>query len=652
MSHRRSRYQQSGQGRFKTRLMIIMGGLTVLATALVIRFSGGDEAADAANGNVRQASAAVPASQQSPQVAPAAPGGPNEVVAIVNGQQITHGLLSQECLKHYGGKVLESLTNKYIIALRCREANITITEEEVNQEIDRVARRFGIPVDQWMVMLERERNIKPEQYASEIIWPTLALRRLAAGQIQVSDDDVAKALDRQFGPQVHVRLIITRDGQKAQKIHEQLAVNPNLFPKLAREHSSDVNSASAGGLIQPIRRHSGDAAIEAAAFALQPGQISEILTVGDRFAILKCEKQIPGQNPTMQQREQAATLVRNNLRDRRLRDASGELFKKLQDEAEIVNVFNDPVKREQMAGVAATVNGHQISIEELARECVARHGVEVLEGQVNRALLKGALADKNLVISEQDIWAEVGRAALAAGVVTGSGKPHLEEWIKVITREQDITQQIYIDDLVWPTVALKSLVADQVEVTAEDMQKAFDANYGERVRCRAIVMSNQRRAQEVWDMARREPTVEHFAKLAEQYSIDPSGKALGGEVPPIQQHGGQPALERQAFALQPGEISGVIQMAGGQQGQDHFVILFCEGRTKPKVIELHEVQDELHTDLVEKKFRLVMASHFQQLRESSHIKNYLNPSASNTPKQQASAASGGGRFAPQKPATR
>ena len=45
----------------------------------------------------------------------------------------------------------------------------------------------------------------------------------------------------------------------------------------------------------------------------------------------------------------------------------------------------------------------------------------------------------------------------------------------------------------------------------------------------------------------------HSQKLlgifAEQYSVDPTSKALRGEVPPIQKYSGQPALEREAFAL-------------------------------------------------------------------------------------------------------
>ena len=41
-----------------------------------------------------------------------------------------------------------------------------------------------------------------------------------------------------------------------------------------------------------------------------------------------------------------------------------------------------------MPGVAATVYDDQITIRELAEECIARHGKEVLEGTINRTLIE------------------------------------------------------------------------------------------------------------------------------------------------------------------------------------------------------------------------------------------------------------------------
>jgi hypothetical protein len=166
-------------------------------------------------------------------------------------------------------------------------------------------------------------------------------------------------------------------------------------------------------------------------------------------------------------------------------------------------------------------------------------------------------------------------------------------------------------------VALKKLVATGVQVTDEDLHKGFEANYGPRMRCRAIVLGDQRLAQQVWDMARKDPRPENFAQLAGEYSIEIGSRSQGGEVPPLQKHGGQPVLENEAFRLKPGEISGLIQVG------DKFVILRSEGLTQPEKVNFAEVEQLLYEDIHEKKLRLAMAKEFDRIKGSAQIDNFL-----------------------------
>jgi parvulin-like peptidyl-prolyl isomerase len=185
------------------------------------------------------------------------------------------------------------------------------------------------------------------------------------------------------------------------------------------------------------------------------------------------------------------------------------------------------------------------------------------------------------------------------------------------TEEQKVTKDQYMRDSVWPSAALKKLTGSTIQVTEEDMKKGFEANYSERVRCRAIVLANMRRAQEVWGKARQNTSMDYFGDLAEEYSVEPTSKSLRGEVPPIRRHGGQPQLEDVAFELQPGELSGIVQLG------DKFVILKCEGRTEPVEVNPQEVKEILYQDIFEKKLRLVMSEKFEQLRAKARIDNFL-----------------------------
>ena len=100
--------------------------------------------------------------------------------------------------------------------------------------------------------------------------------------------------------------------------------------------------------------------------------------------------------------------------------------------------------------------------------------------------------------------------------------------------------------------------------------------------------------------------------------MDPVSRENFGRVPPIRQHGGRLEMEREAFALKPGELSGIIA------SEDSFVILRCTGFTTPVVRSLdNEVREELVKDIREKKLRIAMAVEFDRLLESAAIENYL-----------------------------
>jgi hypothetical protein len=186
-----------------------------------------------------------------------------------------------------------------------------------------------------------------------------------------------------------------------------------------------------------------------------------------------------------------------------------------------------------------------------------------------------------------------------------------------------------------------------VKVTDEDIKKGFEANFGPRVRCLAIVMNNQRRANEVWEMARKKNTSDNFGELASQYSIEPGSQALRGEIPPIKKNGPQPRIEEEAFKLKPGEISGVIQVSDGDKfgNGDKFVILRCEGYTEPVKIDYAEVKKEIHDDLYEKKLHVAMTRCYERIQTAAEIDNYLTGNSSmpmrvqSAGREEASAAS-------------
>jgi hypothetical protein len=289
----------------------------------------------------------------------------------------------------------------------------------------------------------------------------------------------------------------------------------------------------------------------------------------------------------------------------------------MQKTAQIQNVMNDPKLSQQMPGVAAIVNNTKVLKNQVAEECIVRHGKDMLETEINRMLLLQALDQSGMRVEQKDIDAEIARAAESIGHLNKDGSVDVDRWLKFVTGNDLSKVDFYIEDEVWPTVATKKLVENNVSVSQEDMQKGFEANFGPRVEVLVVVANDHRQALKVWNMASANPTAEYFGQLANQYSVEPASKNNFGQVPPIQRHGGRAELEKEAFNLQTGEISKVVQVG------EHWVIMYCQGRTEPVVTDFDAVKDELHKNILEKKMRLAMSDKFYQLKEDAQVDNFL-----------------------------
>jgi foldase protein PrsA len=271
----------------------------------------------------------------------------------------------------------------------------------------------------------------------------------------------------------------------------------------------------------------------------------------------------------------------------------------------------DPQK--QPKKTVAKVGKDSITYDELAAECVDRYHKDVLDDLINRKIILQACDAQGIQVSESEVQDEIQKTAKKFGLA-------IDQYIHMLEAERNITEKKYRRDIVWPMLALRKLAGEKIEVTKEDIKKAFIRNYGPRVRAKAIVMDNSRRAREVWEQAQEKP--EEFEKLARQHSIDRNSAAMDGVIPPIARYGGSDKLEEVAFKLKEGEISAMVQV-----GANQIVILKCEGMTVPTVTKLEQVESILIEELREEKTQLAVASTFKKLKENARVDNYITGSS-------------------------
>lgn len=320
---------------WKPKLVLVAAGTALigLAAAVMVQVIQAETAPAGEDAAASRSGAAQPAGRQDPPVA-----------KITNGKHaylINESELARECIQRVGQDVLDNLINRSIIQLACEERNVMVTDQEIEDEIVRVAKQFKIPVETWLQMLQAERNITPLQYRRDVIWPMLALRKLTGEKIEISKEELDQAFVRNYGPRVKARMIMSDNQRRATEVWEKARREPEEFGRLAREHSIDPNSAPLDGQIHPIPMYSAEENLWKAAFQLKEGEISGIIQVGalphTRYVILKCE----GRTEQFVEREQVQEQLYEDLQKEKVQIQAAKVFESLKEETRVDNYLTN-----------------------------------------------------------------------------------------------------------------------------------------------------------------------------------------------------------------------------------------------------------------------------------------------------------------------
>jgi foldase protein PrsA len=271
-----------------------------------------------------------------------------------------------------------------------------------------------------------------------------------------------------------------------------------------------------------------------------------------------------------------------------------------------------PAQAEAQKTAFARVNGEAITYEALAKECVARHGKEVLENMISRTIIRQACAENGVTVSEAEVDQEIVEISKKFGLA-------VDQWYKMLEAERGLNGEQYRRDIIWPMLALKKLAGKEVTITREMLKMAYEDNYGPRVKARMIVLDNPRRATEMWEKIKSNP--DDFESLTRDYSVEANSRALGGTIPPIRKNseGTHEALRKAAFQFKEvGEISGIIQV-----GPSQYVILKYEGRTEPIEHSTEDVEAQLHAELEEREVQKLVGETFESLQKAARVDNFL-----------------------------
>lgn len=187
-------------------------------------------------------------------------------------------------------KLLDMLIDEKLQMKRAAELGIVITDDEVNAEIEN-ARKYFDSEEKFNEFLKGQ-GIDLE-YFKESVKKDLTLNKLIeklTENIEVTEEELKNYYDSHQDEFASVKAshILLDTKEEAEKMLAKVKAGEN-FAELAKQHSKDPSAKENSGDLDYFRHGDMVEPFEKAAFALKPGEISEIVQTDFGFHIIKVE---------------------------------------------------------------------------------------------------------------------------------------------------------------------------------------------------------------------------------------------------------------------------------------------------------------------------------------------------------------------------
>jgi parvulin-like peptidyl-prolyl isomerase len=166
---------------------------------------------------------------------------------------------------------------------------------------------------------------------------------------------------------------------------------------------------------------------------------------------------------------------------------------------------------------------------------------DVLQGMIDSVLIEQGGLELGIGLAEEELESQV-----EADIASGGGQQAFDEWLQATGQTRDDYKALLREAL----ISQRVMDAVTVDVGTE----------AEQVHARHILLDSEEAAQEV--LALLEQGAD-FVTVTRDYSLDQATKDNGGDLGWFPRKLVPPELESAAFALQPGQVSGVVRLGDG-----------------------------------------------------------------------------------------
>lgn len=205
----------------------------------------------------------------------------SEVLVEFEGGTVTKDELYNEMKVMFGEQALNTLVQEKVL-----DANFDVSEEKIDEEVAPIKEQFG---ENFEAALQQN-GFKSEEEFRRAVRLDMLRQEAAKSQIEISDEDLKKYYEEEWGPPRNVRHILVEDEKTAKEVKEKLEAGGD-FAELAKEYSTDPGSKEKGGdlgeitvasnMVEPFKK---------AAFNLKVNEISEPVKSQFGFHVIEVTK--------------------------------------------------------------------------------------------------------------------------------------------------------------------------------------------------------------------------------------------------------------------------------------------------------------------------------------------------------------------------
>lgn len=215
----------------------------------------------------------------------------DKAIAKINGDSISKDELYDVMVEQYGASTVDQLIADKIVASEAKKQKITISDEELTKEVDKLKESYGGEEVFNQVLAS---NNTTGDVLKEDLKNYLTMRKLIEPQIKITDEELKTYFDENKdslgeAEQVKASHILVEDEATAKEIKQKLADGAD-FAELAKEYSTDEGSKENGGELGFFPRGTMVTEFEDVAFSLPINEISEPVKSDYGYHIIKVEE--------------------------------------------------------------------------------------------------------------------------------------------------------------------------------------------------------------------------------------------------------------------------------------------------------------------------------------------------------------------------